>query len=138
MTRSRISRPDGRSLTVYDDGEQSRCFSHVRTFVRAQAAALRLAPDRVELLTLAVNELVTNTLQHTTGGGSVRIWADDGELWCDVVDGGPMRTFGRAMPPPDAERGRGLAIVERLCDGVTGIGENGRAVVRLRFTIRPH
>lgn len=28
----------GRPLTVFDDGEQSRCFSHVRTFVRALGA----------------------------------------------------------------------------------------------------
>ncbi|GIJ46098.1 hypothetical protein Val02_29840 [Virgisporangium aliadipatigenens] len=126
--------PPDAAVIAFDDTEH---LPTVRTFVRAQASALLLAPERVELLTLAVNELVTNTLQHTTGGGTVRIWADDGELFCDVADSGPLPTFGRAMPAPEAQRGRGLPIVERLCDGVTGIAGPGSATVRLRFTIRP-
>lgn len=107
----------------------------VRAFVHARARALGLAAEPSDLLTLAVSELVTNTLQHTTGGGEVRIWADEERLTCDVVDSGPMRTFGRVMPAADAERGRGLAIVERLCDEVTAIAAQGCTVVRLRFAM---
>ncbi|MFF5219302.1 ATP-binding protein [Micromonospora sp. NPDC000442] len=109
----------------------------VRAFVRKQAHRLGLPVDPVEALAVAVSELVTNTLQHTTAGGQVRIWADDAFVYCDVSDSGAMRTFGRAMPAADAERGRGLAIVERLCDGVTAFSELGSTVVRLRFVRRP-
>jgi serine/threonine-protein kinase RsbW len=109
----------------------------VRAFVRDHAERLGLAADRLTAVALATSELVTNTLQHTTEGGRVRIWGDDGSVFCDVVDSGPPRTFGRAMPPPDADRGRGLAIVERLCDDVISFAEAGCTVVRLRFATPP-
>lgn len=106
----------------------------VRAFVAARGAASGLAPERVELLALAVSELVTNTLQHTGGGGHVRLWTTGGELICDVVDSAPAGAAARtrsAMPATDAVRGRGLAIVERICDTVELDGDR----VRVRFTL---
>lgn len=107
----------------------------VRAFVHARARALGLPADRADLLTIAVSELATNTLQHTENGGRVRVWADAGTLTCDVVDRGPVRVFGRPMPPAEAERGRGLAIVERLCDEVTTRSSAEGTLVRLRFEL---
>ncbi|MET7876318.1 ATP-binding protein [Micromonospora profundi] len=107
----------------------------LRTFVHAEALARGLSPQRVELLTLAVSELATNTLQHTTGGGRVRLWAEEGHLFCDVVDQGPVRTFGRGMPAADAVRGRGLAIVEQVCDEVAVLSDPDGTVVRIRLGI---
>ncbi|MGI5520486.1 ATP-binding protein [Micromonospora sp. CA-259024] len=107
----------------------------LRAFVSAAALARGLPPRRVELLMLAVSELATNTLQHTTGGGRVRLWAEPGQLFCDVIDQGPTRAFGRDMPPADAVRGRGLAIVERVCDEVGVLtGPEGTAV-RIRLSL---
>jgi anti-sigma regulatory factor (Ser/Thr protein kinase) len=103
----------------------------VRAFVAERARSLGLAADRIDLLTVAVSELTTNTLQHTGGGGHIRVWADDGHLFCDVVDGGRPRRFGRAMPPAEALRGRGLAIVERICDTVQTVAVPGGILVRL-------
>ncbi|BAL88931.1 hypothetical protein AMIS_37110 [Actinoplanes missouriensis 431] len=103
---------DGMSYAVPDD------LRAVRAFVTERAHALGLAEARIDLLTLAVSELTTNTLQHTTGGGHIRVWVSDGRLVCDVVDQGTERPFGRAMPAAEAVRGRGLAIVERVCDAV--------------------
>jgi serine/threonine-protein kinase RsbW len=103
----------------------------VRAFIAEQARALGLAAGRINLLTVAVSELTTNTLQHTDGGGHIRIWADNGQLICDVVDGGGPRRFGRAMPPADAARGRGLAIVERICDSVDTAAVPGGTLVRI-------
>jgi serine/threonine-protein kinase RsbW len=121
---------DGADTMAYRDADDLR---PLRRFVSTRAAELGLAPGRVELLTLAVSELATNTLQHTSGGGSVRVWADDGQLVCDVVDRGPMRVFGRGMPAADAIRGRGLAIVEKVCDVVdaTAVPEGTRVRLRL-------
>ena len=105
----------------------------VREFVRVQATRLGLPAHRVELLTIAVSELATNTLQHTSGGGRVVMWAEPGLLVCDVVDQGPMRELNRAMPAAGSPRGRGLAIVERLCDEVAiSAGPDGTRV-RLRL-----
>ncbi|WP_229068866.1 ATP-binding protein [Actinoplanes sp. DH11] len=109
----------------------------VRAFTRQHAQDLGLGPDDVESLVIAVSELATNTLQHTSGGGRVRIWAEHGQVVCDVVDGGPLRSLGRQMPAADAVRGRGLAIVERLCDQVDAIAGPDGTAVRLRFALTP-
>jgi serine/threonine-protein kinase RsbW len=103
----------------------------VRTFVAERARALGLADARIDLFIVAVSELTTNTLQHTSGGGHVRVWADKGQLICDVVDGGGPRQFGRVMPSAQAVRGRGLAMVERICDSVHTFAVPGGTLVRI-------
>ena len=121
--------PDALSYSRVED------LAAVRGFVRARAQTLGLAPEHVGRLLLAVSELATNTLRHTTGGGRVRVFAEAGFVVCDVVDGGPPREFGRAMPAADAVSGRGLAIVERVCDDVsTATGPDG-TLVRLRVRL---
>ena len=107
----------------------------VRAFIAQQARELGLAAARINLLTVAVSELTTNTLQHTDGGGHIRIWADNGQLICDVVDGGGPRRFGRPMPSADAVRGRGLAIVERICDSVHTAAVPGGTLVRIYLNL---
>jgi anti-sigma regulatory factor (Ser/Thr protein kinase) len=107
----------------------------VRAFVRASAGDLGLPDFRADLLTLAVSELATNTLQHTAGGGRVRLRVEPGRLLCDVIDQGPIRRFGRAMPAAQEVRGRGLAIVERVCDEIGIESENGSTRVRLTFRL---
>jgi serine/threonine-protein kinase RsbW len=107
----------------------------VRDFVAARAASLGLPPVRVELLILAVSELTTNTLQHTDGAGRIHVWVRAGQLICDVVDSGPMRTFGRDMPAAGVVGGRGLAIVERICDDVETFPVEGGTMVRIRLDL---
>jgi serine/threonine-protein kinase RsbW len=106
----------------------------VRGFVRARALALGLPQARVDLLALAVNELATNTLQHASGGGQVRVWAEAGQLVCDVADAGTVPAFG-TMPPPESVRGRGLAIVARIADEVATVPVAGGTVVRIRMNL---
>ena len=103
----------------------------VRDFVGARAVALGLRAPRVNLLILAVSELATNTLQHTSGGGRVRVWAQAHQLVCDVIDHGQVHSFGRRMPAADALRGRGLAIVERVCDAVEASAVPGGVRTRI-------
>lgn len=113
--------------------------SALRAFVAARAIALGLAEDRAELLVLAVSELATNTLQHTGAGGEVMLSADRRRLTCDVVDGTPDRrsspALGRAMPPAAALRGRGLAIVEHVCDDVETSVTAGSTRVRIHLDL---
>ncbi len=101
----------------------------VRQFVCASAVRLGLPQPRADLLTVAVSELATNTLQHTGHGGRVRVWAEEDRICCEVTDRGRAQRFGRAMPSPEQPRGRGLAIVERICDevGVTE-GPDGTSI----------
>ena len=109
--------------------------AEVRAFVRARAGDLGLPERRADLLTLAVSELATNTLQHTAGGGRVRLRIESGRLLCDVIDQGPIRRLGRTMPAAQEVRGRGLAIVERVCDEVGIESEDGSTRVRLTFVL---
>ncbi|GAB7044323.1 hypothetical protein JCM9533A_81740 [Catenuloplanes niger JCM 9533] len=111
----------------------------VRAFVSARAAVLGLSEERTELLTLAVTELATNTLQHTGSGGEVRVRADRGRLVCDVtdnaLDGVAVPLLGRSMPPAAALRGRGLAIVESICDEVETSVIDGATRVRIHLDL---
>ncbi|GIH02541.1 hypothetical protein Rhe02_06080 [Rhizocola hellebori] len=100
----------------------------------AQECALRagLSSERAVLLMLAVSELASNTLQHTSGGGLVEVRAESGGVVCEVTDDGPAGARVPAtMPPPTAVGGRGLAIVEQVCDDVSIRAEGRRTVVRL-------
>ena len=102
----------------------------VRAFVRTQSLALGLPAERASLLTLAVSELATNTLQHATGPGRVRVWAEGSRVACEVSDWGAGSALGRAMPPAESLRGRGLALVERIGDQVeTSSGPAGTTIL---------
>ena len=133
MTAPDGAAPRSVAMAYREPGDLPR----VRAFAQQQAERFGLAPEQAASLTIAVSELVTNTLQHTTGGGEVRIRVDHDWLTCDVVDGGPLRVFGRPMPAADAIRGRGLAIVERVCDEVSAISGTDGTTVRMRFAIDP-
>ncbi|GHJ47046.1 hypothetical protein Cs7R123_43880 [Catellatospora sp. TT07R-123] len=109
--------------------------ARVREFVRDQAAAAGLTMRRAELLALAVNELMANTLEHTGGTGVVRVWTDTGAVVCEVEDRQPRgarRTGAPVMPVAEAPRGRGLAIVAQVCDEVSFAA--GGTVVRVRMS----
>ena len=68
---------------------------------------------------LLASELVANAAQHADGtpiGLALRRHAEPGEqpgITCEVTDTSPAMPR-RTEPGPDAERGRGLAIVETL------------------------
>ena len=71
-----------------------------------------------EDLVLAVNELVTNSVQYGGGGGTLRIWTEPDALVCDVRDRGYIDDplAGRIAPPLEQHGGRGLWLVNHLCD----------------------
>jgi len=125
--------PDSGTIT-YASAED---LATVRAFVSEYAAGWGLKPDRVDLLALAISELVTNTLQHAGGGGRVHVWLNDGHVVCDVVDEAPAGSvrLGHTMPAVDDIRGRGLAIVERVCDAVEVLPPTDGAGVRVRMSL---
>lgn len=89
-----------------------------RAFVRDRARAAGLPEARITDLVIAVGELAANTLKHTTGTGSVGVWATAAEVICEVRDGGHIDDVmaGRRYPAPDAGRGHGLWVVHQVCD----------------------
>jgi anti-sigma regulatory factor (Ser/Thr protein kinase) len=100
--------------------------AHIATVRHAvtEFAAWNGLPERQRAdFVLAVNELVTNAVQHGGGSGDVRLWRTRSALWCEVTDHGPglpaHRRDGYRLPPANAPGGRGLWLVHRLCDEVT-------------------
>ncbi len=106
----------------------------LRGFVRLHGSALGLPVNRTDLLILAVNELATNTLRHASGGGRVRVWAEAGQLVCEVTDAGVVPPFGR-MPAAESTRGRGLPIVASIADEVSRVPVDGGTAVRIRMNL---
>ena len=96
----------------------TRDLAATRGLVAAQARAAGLPRGRVEALLQAANEAVTNTLVHGGEPGVLRLWRRDGELVCEVADRGWIRDplAGRRAPDVERDHGRGLWLVNQLCD----------------------
>ena len=109
----------------------------VRGFVTEHAQQAGLAPARTADLVLAAHELATNAIQHGGGNGVLRVWAQDGSLLVDVVDGGHIEDplVGRERPPALDAGGRGLWLVNHLCDLVQVRSNHAGNVVRLHMTV---
>jgi anti-sigma regulatory factor (Ser/Thr protein kinase) len=92
----------------------------LRRVVRQTAAELLMDTERSEDLALAVNELATNSICHGGGEGTLRLWRDEHALVCEVRDSGHIAEPERRNMRPDTEllTGRGLWLVEQLCDHV--------------------
>lgn len=114
----------------------------LRLFVQGLASRAGLPAHRVSDLCLAVNEVATNTLEHTHASGVLSVWQDPDtdSLICEITDSGQLhdRLVGR-MPPDEGEsHGRGLMLVHSLCDlveiptGQIGAGTTVRLHMRLR------
>jgi anti-sigma regulatory factor (Ser/Thr protein kinase) len=110
----------------------------VRGAVRRAAIEATLSPERSDELVLAASELAANSVQYGGGSGSARIWRQDGALLCEVSDRGRLRNplAGRVQPGPDRLSGRGLWLVNQLCDLVQlRSGERG-TTVRVRIDLQ--
>ena len=90
----------------------------LRVVVRTRAAGTTMSTARVEDLTLAVNELAANSLDHGGGRGVLRLWSEPGAFLCEVQDSGRIADplVGRTTPAADQPRGRGVWMVHQLCD----------------------
>jgi anti-sigma regulatory factor (Ser/Thr protein kinase) len=84
-----------------------------------------------------VNELATNSALYSDGHGVLRLWAEPGAFVCEVGDSGLIidPLAGRSRAEPAQPYGRGLYIVNQVCDLVQiRSGEHG-TVVRLRMEL---
>lgn len=91
----------------------------VRRFAADHARLAGLSPDRTVDLVIAVGELAGNTLIHTSGPGTLTTWMVDGEIICQISDSGLIGDPLAGTHRPDAadpSRGRGLWVVNQLCD----------------------
>jgi anti-sigma regulatory factor (Ser/Thr protein kinase) len=95
-----------------------RELADVRRFVSSGARHAGLEPERAADLMLAASELATNSVLHGGGGGTVRVWAEGEEVLCEVRDAGSIDEplVGRNRPVGDRSSGRGLWLVNHVCD----------------------
>lgn len=103
----------------------------LRELVRRTATDAGIAADRAADLSLAVYELAANSIRHGGGHGELCLWREDHSLVAEVRDGGrcldPL--VGRRPTAPDEPAGRGLWMVNQLCDLVQlRSGEAGTTV----------
>jgi anti-sigma regulatory factor (Ser/Thr protein kinase) len=110
----------------------------VRNLVAACAADAGLSVATGEELVLAINELATNSVQYGGGGGTLRVWCEPGAFVCEVRDRGFIRDplVGRLAPPVDQYGGRGLWLVNQLCDLVQIRSAPSGTVVRVHTQTR--
>lgn len=121
---------DARVFTVLGH----RDLGSLRQLVREVAD--RLPPARVEELALATTELATNSLRHGGGAATVSLWPEGGgRMLCEVRDSGAVTDplVGRRAPDPAGATGRGLWLVNQLCDLVQL--HSGRHGTRVRITV---
>jgi anti-sigma regulatory factor (Ser/Thr protein kinase) len=91
----------------------------VRAFTAGRARRAGLPPRRVGDLVIAVGELAANTFAHTSGPGTLTVWATGSEAICQVSDTGHITDplAGRRKPDPAAAGGgHGLWVVQQVCD----------------------
>jgi anti-sigma regulatory factor (Ser/Thr protein kinase) len=125
------TRPDELTFTSSEE------LGALRSFVSQGAAIACLETNRTEDLVLAVNELATNSLCHGGGTGTLRMWADADTLLCEVHDSGHITEplTGRNAPVPEQPSGRGLWVVNHLCDLVQIRSSPTGSVVRVHMRL---
>ena len=73
----------------------------------------RVDPEAQSDLTLVLSELATNAVHHARTPFEVVVETTNGHLRIEVEDGS---TDAPVSKPPSDEGGRGLSIVDQLCD----------------------
>jgi len=115
----------------------------LRQAVAAHAAAAGMSEARIIDVTLAVNELAANAIQHGAGRGRLRMQLRDGALCCQVEDAGrgPRGRAGASDARPDAavgwpyEQGHGLWLVRLVADELSVTSGPGGTCATATFAL---
>ena len=125
--------PAGVEAISFDIGS----LATVRRIAAQAARNAGIDPARAQDLVVAVNEVATNSLRHGGGRGTLRHWKEGRAFIAEVRDEGfiddPL--VGREMPSPDQMGGRGLWMVNQLCDLVQVRSSRTGAAVRLHVML---
>ena len=90
--------------------------------VRAKVAACGtehgLAGSRLRELLIAATEVASNSVKYGGGQGTLRTWKDASGVVCEFHDSGHIEDplIGRVRPTLDQVGGRGMWLVQQLCD----------------------
>jgi anti-sigma regulatory factor (Ser/Thr protein kinase) len=109
-----------------------------RRTVAHYARSCGLGEEHVEVLELAASELATNSVRHGGGRGSLAMWLEPGAVVIEFSDTGRLvdPLTGRLTPSLDEEGGRGLFLVNQLCDLVAVRSSDAGTTVRVTTWIQ--
>jgi anti-sigma regulatory factor (Ser/Thr protein kinase) len=90
----------------------------LRHLISQWARQCGLRPGRADLLVLAVNELMTNSIEHAGGRGCLTTWQQRDAVVAEIRDSGYISEplAGRLRPDQEHGMGRGLWLVNQVCD----------------------
>jgi anti-sigma regulatory factor (Ser/Thr protein kinase) len=135
-------RPFAGALPAPPDPVRELAFAHgdlaaVRGTISGWARANALAAERIDELVLAVDELASNSIRHGGGDGKLRWWREEETLLCEVRDAGWIQAplVGRVRPNIDSSSGRGVWLVNQLCDLVQIRSAPAGSVVRVQMRL---
>jgi anti-sigma regulatory factor (Ser/Thr protein kinase) len=121
---------------------QSFAARHLRRLRQLVAwAAHRVGLDRArgQDLALAVTEAVGNVIKHGGGGGQLELIQDDNRALIarisDTGSGMPPNPAA-ALPPADETAGRGMYLIQQVCDRVEYQTGPGGTTVLLEMNLR--
>jgi anti-sigma regulatory factor (Ser/Thr protein kinase) len=113
---------------------QPRYARLVRDRIRTFAKQHQLDARETGEFVAAVGEALSNAIEHSRADAVQVSWWLDGsdKLLALIADSGrgfPMGTGARGLPGPQAERGRGMPIMQRYADVVKVDSEPGKGTV---------
>ena len=108
-----------------------------RRFVARRALTASLRPERIEKLVLAACEGATNALLHGKLPTTATVWTDDADFVCEIVNGpAPIDPLAGRLPPDSrTPGGRGLWMINQLCDLVELHSSDTGTALRLRMSL---
>jgi anti-sigma regulatory factor (Ser/Thr protein kinase) len=107
----------------------------LRHAVVADPSLEGLTRERRDDVVLVVNEAATNAVRHGDGRCTARLWRDGNSVISEVRFETPVPVLaGRRRPRPDALSGRGMWLINQVCDLVEL--RTGEAGTTLRMHVR--
>ncbi len=96
----------------------SAALRSIRALTRRHGLEAGLDPARIDGIVVAVCELVSNSIEHGAGHGTVSWWISPGRLVAQIDDEGHMTSITPGLRRPDTRsvRGRGVWLARQLSD----------------------
>jgi len=93
-----------------------------------------MGTERITELQFAVNEIATNTVVHTDGSGTLKVWQEDAAVVCEISDRGRITDplAGRMLVGPDRPAGRGLLLAAVMSDLLQIVNHDSGTTIRIR------
>lgn len=107
----------------------------LRALVMGSETASTLSGERRADLMFSVNEAATNAIKHGGSPATVKLWRDGPMVVAEVHDNGRIADpfAGRRPPSRSASQGRGLWLINQLCDLVEVRSDDSGTTIRMHM-----